>query len=112
MNILGLIAKAKPAVDDGGGSLIPAAMGFFICAFLVAIIASVVSSAFRSAKNSADVSINNAKKYHIALIKEQHRKKGGGWYVLFNMYGFYDRIFYFLYVVGYICGWNIPVAAL
>ncbi|EEI6970834.1 hypothetical protein GJL53_23270 [Salmonella enterica] len=51
MNILGLIAKAKPAVDDGGGSLIPAAMGFFICAFLVAIIASVVSSAFRSAKN-------------------------------------------------------------
>ncbi|WP_418514323.1 hypothetical protein ACKT82_25360 (plasmid) [Escherichia coli] len=73
-----LFAKAKPAVDDGGGSLIPAAMGFFIVAFFVAIIASVVSSAFRSAKNSADVSINNAKKYHVALIKEQYRRKGGG----------------------------------
>jgi hypothetical protein len=49
-----------------------------MCAFFVALIASVVSSAFRSAKNSADVSITNAKKYHIALIKEQHRRKGGG----------------------------------
>lgn len=77
MGFLGFVAKAKPDVDDGGGSLIPAAMGFFICAFFVAIIASVVSSAFRSAKNSADVSINNAKKYHVALIKEQYRRKGG-----------------------------------
>lgn len=78
MNILALLAKAKPAVDDGGGSLMGPAMGFFVAAFLVAVIASVVSCAFRSAKNSADVSISNAKKYHIALIKEQHRRKGGG----------------------------------
>lgn len=78
MGFLGFVAKAKPDVDDGGGSLVPAAMGFFMCAFFVALIASVVSSAFRSAKNSADVSITNAKKYHIALIKEQHRRKGGG----------------------------------
>ncbi|WP_410702569.1 hypothetical protein [Citrobacter braakii] len=53
-------------------------MGFFVAAFLVAIIASVVSSAFASARNSADVSISNAKKYHVALIKEQYRRKGGG----------------------------------
>lgn len=33
MNILGLIAKAKPAVDDGGGSLIPAAMVFLYVLF-------------------------------------------------------------------------------
>lgn len=52
--------------------------GFFVAAFLVAIIASVVSSAFASARNSADVSISNAKKYHVALIKEQYRRKGGG----------------------------------
>ncbi|EAR5546559.1 hypothetical protein CXI78_23950 [Salmonella enterica] len=81
MNIatfLGFVAKAKPDVDDGGGSLIPAAMGLFVVAFFVAIIASVVSSAFRSAKNSADVSITNAKKYHIEAIKEQYRRKGGG----------------------------------
>lgn len=78
MGFLGFVAKAKPDVDDGGGSLVPAAMGFFMCAFFVALIASVVSSAFRSAKSSADASISNAKKYHIALIKEQHRKKGGG----------------------------------
>lgn len=72
-----LFAKAKPAVDDGGGSLIPAAMGFFIVAFFVAIIASVVSSAFRGASKSAEVSMSNAKKYHIALIKEQYRRKKG-----------------------------------
>ncbi len=73
-----LLQKAKPAVDDGGGSLIPAAMGFFIVAFFVAILASVMSSAFRGVSSSADVSINNAKKYHIALIKEQHRRRNGG----------------------------------
>lgn len=78
MSILSLLAKAKPAVDDGGASFMGPAMGFFVAAFLVAIIASVVSSAFRSAKNSADVSISNAKKYHVALIKEQYRKNGGG----------------------------------
>ncbi|EMT3708492.1 TPA: hypothetical protein ACN1XC_004435 [Yersinia enterocolitica] len=78
MGFLGFVAKAKPDVDDGGGSLVPAAMGFFMCAFFVALIASVVSSAFRSAKSSADASISNAKKYHVALIKEQYRRKGGG----------------------------------
>ncbi|HHR3288249.1 TPA: hypothetical protein ACS4NK_005293 [Klebsiella pneumoniae] len=78
MSILSLLAKAKPPVDDGGASLMGPAMGFFVAAFLVAIIASVVSSAFRSAKNSADVSITNAKKYHIEAIKEQYRRKGGG----------------------------------
>ena len=78
MSILSLLAKAKPAVDDGGASFMGPAMGFFVAAFLVAIIASVVSSAFRSAKNSADVSISNAKKYHVSLIKEQNTKTCGG----------------------------------
>lgn len=81
MSLWALVAKAKPNIDDGGASLMGPAMGFFVAAFLVAIIASVVSSAFRSAKNSSDVSISNAKKYHIALISEQHRRKkekGGG----------------------------------
>lgn len=78
MSLLALAAKMKPDVDMGGASLMGPAMGFFVAAFLVAIIASVVSSAFRSAKNSADVSITNAKKYHITLIKEQYRRKDGG----------------------------------
>ena len=78
MSLLTLLAKAKPAIDDGGASFMGPAMGFFVAAFLVAIIASVVSSAFASARNSADVSISNAKKHHVALIKEQYRRKGGG----------------------------------
>ncbi len=34
MGFLGFVAKAKPDVDDGGGSLIPAAMGFLYVLFL------------------------------------------------------------------------------
>ncbi|EGH3853157.1 hypothetical protein ACIP0I_002030 [Salmonella enterica] len=51
MSLLSLLAKAKPAIDDGGASFMGPAMGFFVAAFLVAIIASVVSSAFASARN-------------------------------------------------------------
>jgi hypothetical protein len=63
MSLLSLLVKAKPAIDDGGASFMGPAMVFFVATFLVAIIASVVSSAFAfaSARNSADVSISNAK---------------------------------------------------
>ncbi|QJI79794.1 hypothetical protein HH197_16510 [Citrobacter koseri] len=69
MSLLSLLAKAKPAIDDGGASFMGPAMGFFVAAFLVAIIASVVSSAFASARNSADVSISNAKKISRSINK-------------------------------------------
>ncbi|WP_445497089.1 hypothetical protein [Photorhabdus sp. SF281] len=52
--------------------------GFVVVAFFVALISAVVSCCFVAAKESANVSIQNAKKYNIALIKEQHRRKGGG----------------------------------
>lgn len=52
--------------------------GFAVVAFFIALISSVVSCCFVAAKESANVSIQNAKKYNIALIKEQHRRRGGG----------------------------------
>ncbi len=52
--------------------------GFAVVAFFVALISAVVSCCFVAAKESASVSIQNAKKYNIALIKEQYRRKGRG----------------------------------
>ncbi|HDG9787254.1 TPA: hypothetical protein PJH99_002835 [Raoultella ornithinolytica] len=53
-------------------------VGLCCSCFFFALISSVVSCCFVAAKESANVSIQNSKKYDIALIKKQHRRRGGG----------------------------------
>lgn len=69
MSLLSLLAKAKPAIDDGGASFMGPAMGFFVAAFLVAIIASVVSSAFASARNICRCKYKQRKKISCSINK-------------------------------------------
>jgi len=46
-------------------------------AFLVMMIGAVVSAAFPAAKSIEEAGRNNVKKYRIAIIKEELRKRGG-----------------------------------
>ena len=78
--------------------------GALLFLLFFALISSVVSCCFVAAKESANVSIQNSKKYDIALIKKQHRRRGGRlMYILFNMLNLHGYIIYCLCVFRNIC---------
>jgi len=51
--------------------------GILIVAFFVMMIGAVISAAFPAAKSIEESGRNNVKKYRIAIIKEELRKRGG-----------------------------------